>query len=422
MNARNYLYILPLNGAAAKWRADNKLRTKERLLKQDIPTTRLIAVFHDAREVRAYDWSTLSGDFVLKPARGYGGGGIVVVRGWKKGVGKRRDGSVITAAELETEILNIIDGAYSLDNLPDTAFLEERVVVSNMMRKLAAGGVPDIRIIVCNMVPIMAMLRLPTKHSGGKANLHQGALGIGIDIRTGITTKGIYFGASVPLIPETKTKVSGIKLPKWRHILEVATHAQSVSGLGFAGVDIVLDEGKGALVLEINARPGLQIQLANAASLRTRLERVADMRIPSIEYGVELGQQLFAEETLVALPSKPNVLRVIEKVTVFGKRKKLVVDAKIDTGAFRTAIDAKIVHELGLDALDQQVHVRSGSGHQTRHTVKVALRLKGRDIDTIASSNDRAHMRYPVIIGRRDLKGFLVDPSGEPEDSDDRTL
>lgn len=411
LNGRNYLYIRPLNRRRAKALADDKLLTKRRLLAHKIPTARLIKAFRSFGEVRAYDWHKLSGDFVLKPAHGYGGAGIKVVRGWKEGYGKTMNGERIGLEELEAEIFSTLDGAYSLDNLPDIAFLEERVVVSSTMRKLSAGGVPDVRVIVCNKVPIMAMLRLPTVYSEGKANLQQGAIGIGIDLRTGITTKGVFYGEEVVYIPGTKTKVRGIKIPEWEKILDISVRSQIASKLGYAGIDIVLDEEKGPLVLELNARPGLKIQLANGASLRTRLERVSDMKVPSVEHGIDLSKRLFAESALADVQEPTNVLHVVEKVTIYGPKGKKVVHAKIDTGAFRTALDVTLVEELGLDPHHEKVRVISGSGKQTRHTVQITLRLRGKDIETVASYNDRAHMRFPVIIGRRDLKGYLVNPT-----------
>jgi len=418
MNARNYLYIRPNNKPRAKRRADNKLLTKKRLLKFDVPTPRLLAVFKTFREVRAFDWGRLRGNFVVKPARGYGGGGILVVRNWNGVEGKRIGGGYpITFHELEAEIFSILDGAYSIDNLPDIAFLEERVQVASAMRKLAKRGVPDIRVIVYNKVPIMAMLRLPTIYSHGKANLHQGALGIGIDLRTGITTKGIFFGSEEEFIPGTKTKVRGIKIPKWNKVLEVAVRAQVASKLGFAGIDVVLDEEQGPLVLETNARPGLQIQLANGESLRTRLERIEFMNIPSVEYGIDLAKRLFAETALNEIADSANILKVIEKVAVYGPKGKKTVQAKIDTGAYSTSIDESLVHELGLEEHDEQKQIRSGVGHEVRNTVRFTMRLHSKDIQTIASYTDRTHMRYPMIIGRSDLEGFLVDPMQAPEDA-----
>jgi len=411
MNARNYLYIRPNNKPTAKKRADNKLLTKKQLVRRGIPTPQLIASFRTLQDVREYDWSSLRGSFVLKPAKGYGGSGIMVVRNWNGSTGSLLGGKTITLEVLETEIFSILDGAYSFNNLSDVALLEERVIVAGSMRKLAAKGVPDIRVIVTHKVPVMAMLRLPTVESGGRANLHQGALGIGIDIRTGITTKAVLYGEEAMVIPDTKTKVRGIKIPKWNKVLEYAVRTQEASGLGFAGVDIVLDENRGPLVLEVNARPGLQIQLANGASLRTRLERIEDMNIPSIEHGIELAKKLFAESALNQIPENDNVLGIVERVTLIGPNKKKVVEAKIDTGAFRTAIDNSLVEELELQAREGTVEVRSGSGQQMRKTTRVTFTLRGKKIQTVASYTDRAHLRFPMIIGRRDLKGFLVDPA-----------
>lgn len=415
LNARNYLYIRPHNKRTAKERADDKLLTKERLIKSRIPTPKLIAVFRSLKDVRMFDWCSLKESFVLKPARGYGGSGIMVVRKWNGEQGKV-SGSEVTLHELEVEIFSILDGAYSMDNLPDAAFLEERVVVAAALRKVCKKGVPDLRVIVANGVPIMAMLRLPTKNSDGKANLHQGALGVGVDLRTGITTKAVYYGRETLYIPDTRVKVRGIKIPSWEKVIEYAVDAQRASGLGYAGIDLVLDEDKGPLVLEVNARPGLQIQLANGASLRTRLERIEGMKIPSREYGIELGKKLFAESALVEIPEASNVLHVVERVVICGPKKKKAVFAKVDTETYRTALDAALAEELGLDPHHKEVEVRSGSGRQTRKTVRMTYRLRGKEIVTIASHNDRAHMRFPMIIGRRDLKGFLVDPTAHPDD------
>jgi len=44
-----------------------------------------------------------------------------------------------------------------------------------------------------------------------------------------------------------------------------------MTGLGYLGVDIVLDKAYGPMLLELNARPGLAIQVANQAGLRQRL-------------------------------------------------------------------------------------------------------------------------------------------------------
>ena len=317
--------------------------------------------------------------------------------------------------DLERIIFGALDGEHSLNNLPDTAFIEERIISHSFFKKYCSKGVPDIRVIVSNKVPIMAMMRLPTIYSDGKANLSLGALGVGIDMRTGITTYGVVGNQPVMHIPGTKTKVRGIKIPFWDEILRVSVEAQQSSKLGFTGIDIVIDNNKGPLVLEINARPGLGIQIANQDSLRTRLERIGNLKVQTVDRGVELAKKLFAEESLEEVDDQTAILGVIEKVTIYGNERKKTVRAKVDTGAYRTSIDSDLVDELGLDPHGTFVRVRSGSGRQKRRTVKLRFKIQGKEIETIATYTPRGHLRFPVIIGRKDMKGFLVDPGKIPE-------
>src|SRR5688572_1040037 len=136
----------------------------------------------------------------------------------------------------------------------------------------------------------MAMLRLPTKESGGRANLHQGAIGVGVDIATGITTRAIWHGEQIVFKPGTEKKLRGIKIPSWTTILETAVRTQMSSHLGYIGVDIVLHPDKGPMVLETNAQPGLQIQLANMEGLKKRLERIEDLDVIDAAHGVTIAK------------------------------------------------------------------------------------------------------------------------------------
>lgn len=415
MNARNFLYIRPFNRKKYKLIADDKLRTKKHLLKNEVPTPELLAEFHSLQQVRTFDWASLPEQFVIKPARGYGGQGITVVRNWNGTEGRDTKGHTIGIDLLESVVFEIIDGAHSLKNLPDRALIEDYVQSHTFFKKYVESGVPDIRVIVFHGIPVMAMLRLPTAASHGKANLHSGALGVGVDMRTGITTYGVMNGDFVSHIPYKKTKVHGIKVPEWERILLTAVRSQISSKLGFAGVDLVLDQERGPLVLEINARPGLSIQMANRDSLRTRLERVAHLNISDPQKGVDLARRLFADQALESVEAADKILGVIEKVVIYGNHKRKTVRAKIDTGAFRTSIDADLVHELGLDKHHKTVFVKSGSGEQKRRTVKLRLKLKDKEIKTIATYTERSHLRFPIIIGRRDIKEFMVDPAKIPE-------
>src|SRR3990167_420991 len=291
LNARGNLFSYPYNNASAKEKANSKLATKRALKKADVPVPDIYAKFVTPHALVSFDWSKLPDAFALKPNRGLGGEGIIIVKkrsadavGWITTQRKR-----VTVDDLKLHIMDILEGAYSIDSAPDVAYIEEYVGRHKALRKYSYRGTPDIRVIVFNYVPTMAMLRLPTKESGGRANLHQGAIAVGVDISTGITTKAYWHGNFVKYKPSysverfgpfgifrkakkdvTKRKLNGIKIPNWTTVLTTAVRAQDASGLGYCGVDIVLHPEKGAMVLELNAQPGLQIQMANLAGLKKR--------------------------------------------------------------------------------------------------------------------------------------------------------
>jgi alpha-L-glutamate ligase-like protein len=218
----------------------------------------------------------------VKPSHGSGGDGIVVIdshrgrRFWTCG------GSVLLWAELAHHLENTLGGQYSLGGHPDRVMVEYRVKFDPMFNPVSYLGVPDIRIIVFLGFPVMAMLRLPTRRSGGKANLHQGAVGAGIDIAYGKTVHGVIGNNNTDEHPDTGAAIGGLEVPYWQQMLSIAARCYEMTGLGYLGVDLVLDEHLGPLMLELNARPGLNIQIANAAGLLPRLEYVQQHAEPAL--------------------------------------------------------------------------------------------------------------------------------------------
>jgi alpha-L-glutamate ligase-like protein len=193
--------------------------------------------------------------------------------------------------------LSIISGLYSLAGHADAAMVEERLQVELSLANLAPAGVPDIRVIVYRGIPVMAMMRLPTRRSGGRANLHQGAIGAGIDLTTGMTKRAVLRGTPVRENPDSGEEVIGRKIPGFGRVLEIAVAAAGETGLGYVGADVVVDARRGPVLLELNARPGLVIQLANGAGLRPRLDAV-DARLGRPHAG---GEQRFPVPERVAL-------------------------------------------------------------------------------------------------------------------------
>lgn len=420
MNARNFLYVRKYNPTGAKKIADNKLLTKRILIKEDIATTEILKTFANRGAIRSFDWKLPKEGFAVKPARGYGGEGIIVFTSWNGIYGTTLSGETINAGQLESHLFDIFEGEYSLQNLPDKAYIEERINPNKFFRKLTSIGLPDIRVILFNKIPVMAMLRLPTRESGGTANMHRGALAVAVDIRTGITKNAYGRGKFYDRIPGTSVKARGIKVPEWDTVLKLSSRAQEAIGLGFAGIDVVFDAVKGPLVLEVNARPGLEIQRVNKASLRNRLERVEDIKVSSVERGVALGKSLFADVDFDSVETDARSLAVIEPVTFISKVGKRVYEAKIDSGAYRTSVDWSVVREMNLEVQKQKIFIKSASGKQFRPAVKIQFMLAGKRIKTIATVADRKELLYPMIVGRRDIKGFLIDPSKNtpPEDAD----
>jgi alpha-L-glutamate ligase-like protein len=418
LNARSQLYSYRYNKASKKAIANSKIATNRVLTKAQIPNPLLFAKFKSPSQVERFDWSGLPNSFALKPSKGLGGEGIIVVK--KRAEGKEAwitiQRQMVTIEDLKLHSLDILEGAYSMDSSPDVAFVQEYVGRHKAFRKYAYRGTPDIRIIIFNKIPVMAMLRLPTKESGGRANLHQGAIGVGVDIATGITTKAIWHGELIRYKPGTSRKLHGIKIPFWTSVLETAVRTQIVSGLGYGGVDIVLHPEKGPMVLEINAEPGLTIQLANMAGLRKRLDRVEGLEVKDAEHGVKIAKALFAANFSDRVKAEEGIRTIgtFETIKIKGKNgKKVDVPAKIDTGARRTSIDKTLAKDLGL--LDETnilwyKRFRSALGREERPIISFTYWLKGKKIKTTAGISDRSKLRKPVIIGRKDLIGFLVNP------------
>lgn len=275
LNARNGDYVMPLNPRKAYPLVDDKVRCKHVLEALDMPVPGLIGVLK--RSGDSSHFTELLGEqtaFVIKPANGSGGDGILVIVGCRGEKFLAVDGRLWDKDELAHHLTNVISGLYSLGGQPDHAMLEELVAFDPVFDRIAFQGVPDIRIIVYRGVPVMSMVRLPTRASHGKANLHQGAIGAGISIATGETTKAVLGNHHVDEHVDTGATLTAFTVPCWEQMLTMAAHCYQAVGLGYLGVDIVLDRDRGPLVLELNARPGLNIQIANDDGLRRRLKLV----------------------------------------------------------------------------------------------------------------------------------------------------
>jgi alpha-L-glutamate ligase-like protein len=213
-------------------------------------------------------------EFVLKPNRGSGGRGILVITGRTEKYFLRHSGERMTLEEVRQHLSAVLSGMYSLGGRPDTVLVQQLVRLHSTFRPVSFKGIPDIRIIVYRNRPAMAMLRLPTAASGGRANLHQGGIGAGVDLESGVTIHAVQRNRSIEYHPDTGHSLIGVRVPFWTSVLEMSRRVAETVGLGYIGVDVVVDPIGGPMLLEANARPGLAIQVANGCGLVPRLREI----------------------------------------------------------------------------------------------------------------------------------------------------
>ena len=272
MNERNIGYIGRYNPRRNYPMVDNKLATKSAAQALGIPVPELYGVVEYQHQVKRVE-SLLAGHsgFAIKPAQGSGGKGILVIVGRRDGNYLKASGEEISPAEVDRHVSNILVGLHSLGGRSDRAMIEALIDFDPCLAGYSHEGVPDIRVIAFRGVPVMAMIRCATHASDGKANLHQGAVGVGLDIATGSALKAVQHGQLVAQHPDTGASFESLQIPHWDRVLDLAASCVEMTGLQYLGADIVLDRQRGPMLLELNARPGLAIQVANQAGLRQRL-------------------------------------------------------------------------------------------------------------------------------------------------------
>ena len=305
MNRRNIGFIGKYNQRHRYPLVDNKLKTKSAAVEQGIPTPELYGVVdHQFQVVTLIEQLKTRDSFVIKPAQGSGGKGILVITGRNGDLFVKSTGVELNAREVMRHTSNILAGLYSLGGRNDCAMIEALIDFDPCLKGYSYEGVPDIRVVVFHGVPVMAMLRCATHASDGKANLHQGAVGVGIDIATGSSICAVQHNHVINSHPDTNAKFSELQIPHWDKILEMAANCAELTGLGYLGVDIVLDRQRGPMLLELNARPGLAIQVANQAGLRHRLavaQEIAD-QAQDHQARIQLAQERFSSALSVQIP------------------------------------------------------------------------------------------------------------------------
>lgn len=413
-NARNKQY-LPLNPVVAKSFAGSKYATKLLLENKGIPVPKSYGLMTTNEDVDDFDWNALKKNFVIKPTNGSAGKGIVVFKRQLADGQRWVDvmGNKWSLDDIKFHCYDILEGQYGTWGGQHHIIIEERVITTPTIAKYCQVGAPDLRVIVYNSIPVMAMLRVPTLASEGRANLHQGALGMGVDLATGITTNAITGkGQEIKYLPGTKRKLNGIKIPNWKSALTIAVDAAKAAHLQFSGIDLLLSEDRGPLVVELNSSPGLSIQLANKAGLRRRLERVVDLPVQNTDHGVRIARSLFATMFVDKTISREGlqVVNPKENIIVYSDAKeKIETQALLHTGRFRSAISYTLAEDLGIIDADDLLWFQQEKKDSMAPVVQVKVKIKERDINTTMVVSKRLDKtQHKIEIGRKDLAGFLI--------------
>lgn len=413
MNARIQEYTAQ-NAASAKKLGFSKLRTKSFLKKHGISVPELYAVIHSREELREFDWQSIKSSFAVKPASGSAGKGILVI---KKKVRNKPlwidvEGNEYSAQDLNLHVADILEGQYTTWGTKHMALIEERIEIHPDLEPYVEIGTPDIRVILFKNIPVMAMARLPTKESDGRANLDQGAIAVGIDFGTGKSTYAVSGKKkTIKYFPHNHLPVAGIQIPYWKEVLRTAVRVANATGYRYLGVDIFIDSQKGPVVAEVNGFPGLSIQLANRAGLRRRLERLRDVEATNVNHAVRIAQAIFAEN----YPSSATeldmmILSPMEKVEIFGDDDQVrEVIGLMNTGRERSVINLDVVKELGLFDSEDTLWKQHIDGEGKLPFVEVKYKLRDRIFTTtMAVAKSLSNRQWDVELGRKDLKGFLV--------------
>lgn len=268
MNERN-LTVAYENPARSIGLVNDKALTKARLKTAGVAHVPTLAQIHDRLDLSIFSWTTLPDHWVLKPNRGSQGAGIMLVHLQQQECWRTADGRRLDRYALTDHINDILEGEFSMGGVyQDSALFEPLVVPDPALAALVPSGLPDIRVICYRGESLLAMARLPTMRSAGRANLHQEAVGAGIDMESGRIVRAICDRQVIARHPDTHAALVGVEIPCWSTILELSMRCGEVFDLGYMGVDLVIDAERGPLVMEVNARPGLEIQNVTGVGLR----------------------------------------------------------------------------------------------------------------------------------------------------------
>jgi len=378
--------------------ADSKLKTKKFLASHKVAVPETLQIIWKHSEIQEEKIKEYEPPFVIKPNNGYGWKGILIIDE-KNAEGNfvTNSGTIYTPEKLKEHFTYVLDGFFSLSWGRDKVIIEKKILLTKEVELLGTFGLPDIRVIAYNMVPVMAMIRIPTAQSEGKANIHGWACAVGIDIGSGRLTYISQWWETVKTIPWIGD-VRWIVIPEWDKILSLAVQVQQVTGIKFLGCDIVLDEQAGPLLLEINVRPGLEIQNVNLAPLKTRLDKVEWVDVGSVEKWVRIWRDLFSGDI-------EERIKNVSGKKVAGPREYLKISYK--EKVYNYICDIRVSaseNQIGREFVENILQVDIGNKTHLRLECEILNIPKTIRFEIIESGEEK------IILWKNVLKWFLIDP------------
>lgn len=332
INKRNNTYIKEFNPQKGIRLANNKNQTKKFLIQRGIPVPQTLFHFKSRQSWLSFNFNDFHNPtFVIKPNKGSKWTWIFVIKEWRKSsINNNKDNKKnsnlskiinwinvlfqreekildswyefliwntwITEQELKKEVVGIFDGKYSSTNRADTIILEDRLIPWPWFEEFCEYGLADMRVILFNLVPIIAMLRMPTKESWGKANLAQWGIGLWLDIVTGkITSLYRRWQSYTNEFPSEWKHFKNKKIPYWQEIIQYSANAQYFVNIWYLWMDRVITK-KWPKLLEINARAGLEIQNITGKPLLSIMKKIEDIDVTTPNKWIEISKSLFSDE------------------------------------------------------------------------------------------------------------------------------
>jgi len=266
LNRRNLEMIYRLNKRKDYLLANDKVKAKQFLREIGAPVPASYRVYDSLYALEGLENDLAEHpEFVVKPALGSRGNGIKLLKQSKRGR-YHSGGKELKADQLTYFMASIIFGKFS-QGQQDVALVEQMLHAAPELERLSQGGLPDLRILIAEERILAGMLRLTTKASDGKANLHQGGIGVGLDLERGETTRAMLDGKPITHHLDTGVELGGNKIPHWKELMEISQRIAHKCPLKYLGIDLTLDRDHGPMVIEFNARPGLEIQNVNNLGL-----------------------------------------------------------------------------------------------------------------------------------------------------------